>query len=118
MPLVVAGKLKPQAVSDEVGKIEQEFRAIARSFWPDDKTHKAHKAGLKALAEFEAKYPCLANNLIFVRTKLSLLPEVGEVGEAKKVAEAVVAKAIKQANPRSVGQGAALTGNGTGKESK
>src|SRR5258708_14176066 len=106
MPLVVAGKLKPQAVSDEVGKIEQEFRAIARSFWPDDKTHKAHKAGLKALAEFEAKDPGLANNLIFVRTKLSLLPEVGEVGEAKKVAEAVVAKASNPTKPGSRGPAA------------
>jgi len=113
LPLVVAGKLEPQAVSDEVVKIEQEYRTI--SFWPDDK---AHKAGLKALANFEAKYPRLANNLIFVRVKLGLLPKVGEVDEAKKVAEAVVAKAIKQGNPSSLGQVAALLRNGPGKESK
>jgi thiol-disulfide isomerase/thioredoxin len=112
LPRVVAGNMKAQDVSAEVGKIQQEFAAVSAALFPD------HKAGLKALAEFEAKYPHLADNFITVRAKLSLLPKVGDVDEAKKVAEAVVAKALKQGNPSSLGQVAALLRNGPGKESK
>jgi thiol-disulfide isomerase/thioredoxin len=112
LPRVVAGNRKPQAVSAEVGKIEQEFAAVSAAMFPD------HRAGLKALKEFEARYPPLANNPAILRAKLSLLPKVGEVEEAKKVAEAAVARAIKQGNPSTLGQVAALLRNGPGKESK
>jgi thiol-disulfide isomerase/thioredoxin len=112
LPMVVAGNRKAQAIGNEVAKIEQEFSAVAAALFPD------HKAGLKALREFEAKYPPLANNFMIVRAKLSLLPKVGEVDEAKKVAEAVMAKAIKQGNPNALLQVAALLRNGSGKESK
>jgi thiol-disulfide isomerase/thioredoxin len=112
LPMVVAGNKKAQAVGEEMRKIEQEFRAVSTAMWPDN------KAGLKALKEFEAKYPPLANNPAIIRTKLSCLPRVGEVDEAKKVAESVVAKAIKQGNHNSLMQVAALLRNGPGKESK
>jgi thiol-disulfide isomerase/thioredoxin len=112
LPKVLAGTTKAQAVSAEVGKIEQEFAAVAAAFFPD------RKVGLKALKEFEARYPPLANNPAIVRAKLSSLPEVGEVGEAKKVAEAVVAKGVAQDNPDSLMQVAALLCNGPGKEHK
>jgi thiol-disulfide isomerase/thioredoxin len=112
LPRVIAGNRKPQEVSDEVGKIEQEFAAVSAAMWPDN------KAGLQRLKEFEARYPPLANNPAILRAKLSLLPRVGEVAEAKKVAEAAVARAIRQDNPLALGQVAALLRNGPGKESQ
>src|SRR5262249_20038969 len=70
------------------------------------------------LKDFEAKYPALANNPIILRAKLSLLPEVGEVDEAKKLAEAVMAKAITQDNPSALLQVSSLLRLGPGKKSK
>jgi thiol-disulfide isomerase/thioredoxin len=112
LPRVVSGTRTAQAVSDEVGAIAREWDAATAALFPD------HRAGLRALRDFEARYPSLANNLLSVRAKLSLLPKVGEIDEAKQVAEAVVAKAIKQDNPSSLAQVAALLRNGPGKESK
>jgi hypothetical protein len=112
LPMVVAGNRKAQEIGDEVGKIAQEFSAACDALFPD------HKAGLQALKEFEAKYPPLANHLIILKAKLSVLPKVGEIDEAKKVAEAAVAKAIKQGNPSALMQVAALLRNGPGNESK
>ena len=112
LPMVVAGSRKAQEVGDEVGKIAQEFGAACGALFPD------HKAGLKALKAFEIKYPPLADHFIILRAKLSLLPKVGEVDEAKKVAEAAVARAIKQGNASALMQVAALLRNGPGKESK
>jgi thiol-disulfide isomerase/thioredoxin len=112
LPGVIAGDKKPQEVSDEAGKVEREFRAAAAAMWPDN------KAGLKALREFEAKYPQMANSPVILRAKLSALPRVGELGEAKKVAEAAVMKAIRQGNFASLLQVAALLRNGPGSTSK
>jgi thiol-disulfide isomerase/thioredoxin len=112
LPRVLAGDRKAQAVSEEVGRIQQEFRAVNASLFPD------HKAGLRALKEFEGRYPPLANNLYSVKIKLSLLPKVGEVREAKKVAEAAVAKALEAHDPDGLRQVAALLRIGPGKESK
>jgi len=109
---VVPGNIKAQAVADELDKIKQEFAAVNKSLFPD------HKAGLQALAAFEAKYPPLANNRYAVRTKLSLLPKIGEFDEAKKVAETVVASATRGRKPNALLQVAVLLRNGPGKESK
>jgi hypothetical protein len=51
---------------------------------------------------------------MILRAKLSLLPKIGEGDEAKKAAEAVVAKAIKRTNSRALMQVAALLRNGSG----
>jgi thiol-disulfide isomerase/thioredoxin len=112
LPGVIAGNKKPQEVSDEAGKVEREFRAVAAAMWPDN------KVGLKALKEFEAKYPQMANNSVILRPKLSALPRVGELDEAKKVAEAVIIKAIKQGNSAVLLQVAGLLRNGPGNTSK
>jgi thiol-disulfide isomerase/thioredoxin len=112
LPRVVAGNLTAQAVGDEAARIQQEFHAVSDALFPD------HKAGLKALALFEAKYPPMAHTLYSVRIKLSLLPKIGEIGEAKKVAEVVVARAIKHDNMTDLGLVAALLRDGPGKASK
>jgi thiol-disulfide isomerase/thioredoxin len=111
LPRVLAGNKTAQAVSEEVGKIEEKFGAVSAALFPD------HKAGLQELKDFEAKYPPLANNPIILRAKLSLLPEVGEIDEARKVAEAVMAKAIMQDNPSALVQVSSLLRLGPGKKS-
>ncbi len=112
LPKVITGTMKAQTVGDEVRKIEQEYDTVSGTLFPN------HKAGLQALNDFEAKYPPLANNPMILRAKLSLLPKIGEVDQAKKVAEAVVANAIKRNNMSALMQVAALLRNGPGKESK
>jgi hypothetical protein len=95
-----------------VAKIQQEFGALHEVLFRDP------KAGLRALKEFEAKYPRLANNRYSIRIKLGLLPKIGEIDEAKRVAEAAMAKAIKQENSSALLQ---VSGNirlGPGKQSK
>jgi thiol-disulfide isomerase/thioredoxin len=112
LPRVVTGDRKAQAVAEEVAKIEEEFGAVSAALFPDN------QAGLRRLRDFEAKYPALANNPIILRVKLSLLPEVGQVDEARKVAEAVMAKALVQANPSALMQVSSLLRLGPGKKSK
>jgi thiol-disulfide isomerase/thioredoxin len=112
LPKVVAGNLSAKEVSAAADKVRQEYSEASAALFPD------HAVGLKKLKEFEAKYPPLANNLIIVRAKLSLLPKVGDVPEAKAVAEAVMAKAVAQENPSSLLQVSALLRNGPGKEHK
>jgi tetratricopeptide (TPR) repeat protein len=115
LPKVIAGA-KPQTISDEVRKIEEEFRAVSAALFPD------HKAGLQKLKEFEAKYPALANNPMIVRVKLSLLAgalvKVGRVDEAKELAEALVKEAIEQDDAPALHQVSSLLRLGPGKESK
>jgi thiol-disulfide isomerase/thioredoxin len=112
LPRVIAGKMKAQAVGEEVAKIEEEFGAVSTGMFPD------RQAGLRRLKEFEAKYPALSNNPIILRIKFSVLPEVGEVDEAKKLAEAVMARAITQENPSALIQVSSLLRLGPGKKSK
>jgi thiol-disulfide isomerase/thioredoxin len=112
LPLVVTGNRSPQAVGDEVRKIEEEAHALG-PLLPRNPA-----VGLKALANFEAKYPPMANNPVFVKPKLYLLPQMGRFDEAKQVAEAVIAKAVKQENAIALMQVAAILRDGHGKESK
>jgi thiol-disulfide isomerase/thioredoxin len=112
LPKLVTGIAKPQAVSDEVGKIEEEFRAVSGALARDP------KAGLKALADFEAKYPPMAGIFPWVRVKLGCLPKFGKVGEAKEFAEAVVAKAIAHDDSAALGMVSSILRLGDGKESK
>jgi hypothetical protein len=117
LPMVVDRNMNASAIRGEMEKIVQEWSAVSEALNAGLESGQP-RAGLKALKEFETKYPPMANNVIIVRVKLSLLPKVGEVDETKKVAEAVMAKAIEQDNPSSLAQVAALLRRGPGKESK
>jgi thiol-disulfide isomerase/thioredoxin len=112
VPMALAGDVKPPEIADRVGKIAREFNAACEALFPD------HKVGLRAIKEFEAKYPALANHWIILRPKLRLLPKIGAVDEAKRVAEAAIAKAIKQDNLTGLILVAALLRDGPGKGSK
>ncbi len=111
LPKVVAGD-RPEDVAASAARVERELSEISSSLFPDN------RAGLQKLAAFEARYPALTNCLYSIRVKLSLLPKIGDVVEAKKVAEAVMARAVRQDNPSVLLQVAALLRNGPGKESK
>jgi thiol-disulfide isomerase/thioredoxin len=117
LPLVVTGKLTAQEVHQKVDDIEQEWAVVSKTVHAGF-TNGDFKPGLKALKEFEAKYPPLANNLVSLRTKLSILPKVGEFAEAKQVAEAEIDKAIRHGNASSLMIVAGWLRDGSGKESK
>jgi thiol-disulfide isomerase/thioredoxin len=112
LPRVISGREQAQAIGAAMEQVQQDFLAVNKVLFPD------HRAGLEALKKFEAKYPALADNRYGVRIKLSLLPKLGEFDEAKKVAEAVIARASKQKNTSALMQVSGLLRLGPGKESK
>jgi hypothetical protein len=91
LPRIVAGVAAAQTISAEVGRIEEEISAVSQAL-----VGPGSKAGLQALKNFEAKNPALANNPYWLRERLSLLVKVGEVDQAKRLAETVVAKEYPQ----------------------
>jgi len=112
LPKVIAGT-PPQAVSSEVSQIDKgwyKFNTVGQ--FGDNKVH------LQALLELEAKYPAMGNTPPFVRGKLGLLVSSGEVSEAKKLAEAMIAKAIEWEDPLALGMVSAFLRRGQGEESK
>jgi thiol-disulfide isomerase/thioredoxin len=93
LPKVIAG-VSPKAVSDEMARVVAEYQAthdtLVRTYIREP------RAGLRALKEFEAKYPQIVDLLPMVRAKLSLLPKHGGPGQGKDYAETQVAKALKR----------------------
>jgi thiol-disulfide isomerase/thioredoxin len=109
---VVAGSATPESVAAEMRKIEEEAHTISGMLAENPKT------GLHALAEYEAKYPGLADTWPWVRAKLSYLPKYGQPGEAKNFAKSIVAKAITNGDPVALGMVSGILRSGDGKESK
>jgi thiol-disulfide isomerase/thioredoxin len=113
LPKVLAADATPQAVGDAMRKVWEDFHAIGSvEVLGDD------RASLKAIMDFEAKYPAMANLPPLIRAKLSYMPKVGAVDEARRLAEAMVARAIKQGDPASLDQVSSLLRLGAGKRSK
>jgi len=113
LPMVVAGTATVQAISDEVGKIEEEISAVSKALAGPDP-----KAGLQALEDFETKFPPLANNPYWLRERFRLLLKAGKAEQAKQLAEAVVAKATEQEEPRVLLTVSTILRSGEGKGSK
>jgi thiol-disulfide isomerase/thioredoxin len=99
LPKVLAG-VEARVVGDEMAKAVAEYETVFEALVHDFKAGHDLKPALEALKDFEAKYPPLTDLLPVVQAKLSLLPEYGNPGEAKKYAEAIVAKGIKQKDLR------------------
>jgi thiol-disulfide isomerase/thioredoxin len=116
-PLVVRGGMSAEAINEEVAKVVKEWDAVSDDLNAGYRTGD-HKSGLLALNQFESKHPTMTNNVISVRAKLSALPQIGEFDETKRVAETVIAKAIRQGNSSSLTQVAALLRNGPAKGRK
>jgi thiol-disulfide isomerase/thioredoxin len=93
---VVAGGTSAKTVGDEMVKVMAEYEAVHEQLVRDFQAGRDLKPRLRAVKEFEAKYPPLTDLLTIVRAKLSLLPKYGSPGEGKEYAEGLVAKAIRQ----------------------
>ena len=91
LPKVIAGA-PPQAISEEAEKIRKEWFAAIRIQGNEDADK--IKASVKALNDFEAKYPFMENVCFSISTKLRYLPKIGNMEETKKVAEAAMTKAL------------------------
>jgi thiol-disulfide isomerase/thioredoxin len=57
---------------------------------------------LKALADFDAKYPKLASIPYFISPRISLLVKIKKFDEAKKMASEVMAKAVSKDDPTAL----------------
>jgi thiol-disulfide isomerase/thioredoxin len=92
LPKVLAGDANAKAVGEEMAQAEADYQTACATLDRDP------EAFLRAFAEFEARYPALADFMPVVSTKLHLLLKQGKPGEGKAYAEALVAKAIGQCN--------------------
>src|SRR5262245_37351828 len=104
---LVAGA-SAKAVGDEMTKVVAEYLTMHEDLVHDFQNGRNLKPRLRALKEFEARYPPLADIPPLVQAKLSLLPRHGNPGEGKEYAEALVAKAIKHKDVRVLGQAASI----------
>jgi thiol-disulfide isomerase/thioredoxin len=96
LPKVVEGQWTADD-TEGLKKIETETRnALNAAFGTDA------EAGLKALADFEKKYPKLASVPYFNAPRITLLLKAKRVDEAKKTVAAVMAKAFKQDDPTAL----------------
>jgi thiol-disulfide isomerase/thioredoxin len=89
LPKVVDGTWNAEAGAEEIKKIDKEFDDVFASLQKDG------EAGLKALADFEAKNPALKDIPYFTGPRLAALLKAGKPGEAKQRAESVMKKAEK-----------------------
>jgi thiol-disulfide isomerase/thioredoxin len=97
LPKVVAGSWTEEDVK-KVDDIEKDVDGVFKSFRTPDA-----EAGLKAIAEFETKYPALAHIPYFTGPKIGLLIKAKKYDEAQKIAAEVVDKATKQGDPTALG---------------
>ncbi|MFY7952195.1 MAG: TlpA disulfide reductase family protein [Armatimonadaceae bacterium] len=111
LPRVVDGAATAKEVGAHMAAVQAEFSALSANAFDDP------KACLKALAKFETEHPKLADFLVSVRLKLSLLPKHGGPGEAKAYAEGLVAAAVKRKDVQTLGMTSALLRKGDGKGS-
>jgi len=92
LPKVLAGDATAKAVGDEMARVVADYETVLATLNRDP------EAGFRALKEFEAKYPPLADFLPVVSAKLHQMLKRRNAGEGKEYAEALVAKPIKQNN--------------------
>ena len=88
LPKVVAGSWSKNDAA-AVEKVEKDVTAVFESFEGDP------EAALKAVADFQKKYPELAGIPYFTEPKLGALLKAKKTGEARKFAEEAIAKAGK-----------------------
>jgi thiol-disulfide isomerase/thioredoxin len=99
LPKVVNGTWKGQQSKEVLDGIQKEVGNVFRAVRGQDPNP---KASLKVIEDFETKHPALAKIPYFVGGKLNLLLQVGKEAEARKMAEAVMAAAIKQDDPTAL----------------
>jgi thiol-disulfide isomerase/thioredoxin len=92
LPKVLAGGASAKAIGDMMAKVSADYQAVCVLLGRDGNP----EAFLLALAQFEAKYPPLADSLPACGLKLGVLLKRGNAG--KEYAKTLVAKAIEQDN--------------------
>jgi thiol-disulfide isomerase/thioredoxin len=112
LPKVVAGTWTADDVA-QLDKVEADVNAVFKSFSSPDP-----EVAMKALADFEAKYPPLAHIPYFIGPKLSMHLKAKKFGEAKKMAENVIAKATKQDDPTALRTVASVLSSPDAKDQK
>jgi thiol-disulfide isomerase/thioredoxin len=116
LPKVLAGRTSAREVGDEMNKVAAEYQTVMDTLVRDFQADRDMRPGLKALKQFEVKYPPLAELLPVIQAKLSLLPRYGKPGEAKEYAEATVTRGIKREDVRLLALASSILRNE--KESK
>jgi thiol-disulfide isomerase/thioredoxin len=94
LPKVLAGGAAAKVVGDEMAKVDADYRAACALLERDSNSD----AFLRALKDFEARYPPLADSLPACGVKLGLLFKRGDAGSGTEYAKSLVAKAIEQDN--------------------
>jgi len=91
LPKVLDGSWDPRAGTEMLAAADKDFDAayevvMAKAKGPD--------AGLKALSQFAAKWPALADNVYMNNAKLDLLVRGKKFPEAKELANKLIARAV------------------------
>jgi thiol-disulfide isomerase/thioredoxin len=94
LPKVLAGGASAKAIGKEMATVDADYRAACAPLERDGNPD----AFLRALAEFEAKYPPLAGSTPACGLKLGLLLKRTDAGVGTEYAKILVAKAIEQNN--------------------
>ncbi len=102
LPKVVEGTATAKQVGDEMAKIHAEVEAWLEVVQRDP------QAGLRAISEFEAKYPPLADYFLAATFKLGLLPKHGKPGEAVAYAEALIKRSHEKDDARMLRQASSI----------
>jgi thiol-disulfide isomerase/thioredoxin len=93
LPKVVDGTWNIETSNAEIEKVEQAYGAMSKAMRGEP------EAGVKALAEFETKYPSLKFIPYHQGPKLSMFLKAKKFPEAKKCAEELITRATKQEDP-------------------
>jgi thiol-disulfide isomerase/thioredoxin len=94
LPKIVAGTWKVDEDNAALEKAEKEVTGVFKALNGTDSA-----AGLKALTTFETAHPELNHIPYFVGPRLNLMLKSKQFDEAKKVGEAVLARAVKEEDP-------------------
>jgi thiol-disulfide isomerase/thioredoxin len=113
LPKVIAGTWKGAESKEELDRIDKEVNGVFRALSGRDA-----RASLKALTDFETRHPALAHIPYFLGPKMSLLLQAGKEGEARKMAEEVLERAVKQDDPTALRAVSAVMRSGKAKENK
>jgi thiol-disulfide isomerase/thioredoxin len=116
-PLVVDGRMPAKAIAAEAARVAAEWATVSEVLGACFRTG-GHRPGLRAVEQFEAKYPAIADNVIAIRAKLSCLALIGDMDRLKSVADGLINKAIRRNKPSMLAQVAGLLQNGPAKDRK
>jgi thiol-disulfide isomerase/thioredoxin len=114
-PLVVDGRMPANAIAVEAAKVAAEWATVSDVLSAGFRTGD-HRPGLRAVEQFEAKYPAIADSIITIRAKLSCLALIGDIDRLQNVADELLNKAVRLKKPSMLAQVTGLLQNGAAKD--